>query len=218
MSDPNTSESSEVREIRINPVVPSESVLVATARGMRPKKAEELAPRDTRKHVETCPFCRGNEHKTPPLILRWPDHVPAGLRVAQPVSTKDIGATVLALVGQTSRPFPGRSLAELWDGQANASHWPLPISELAQARFDPDFPNYYGPLNSIVTPTLQYIIDPREGKLLYAWPKDRGEVNNLAHDPSYAGVLSQLQAELQAELHAWPRVLTAADGRHTAHY
>jgi UDPglucose--hexose-1-phosphate uridylyltransferase len=29
-----------VREIRINPIVPTESVLVATARGMRPKKAE----------------------------------------------------------------------------------------------------------------------------------------------------------------------------------
>jgi len=64
---------SEVREIRINPVVPAESVLVATARSMRPKKAEELAPRDTRKHVDTCPFCRGNEHKTPPAILRWPE-------------------------------------------------------------------------------------------------------------------------------------------------
>jgi len=34
-----------MREIRINPIVPTESVLMATARGMRPKKAEE---RDTR--------------------------------------------------------------------------------------------------------------------------------------------------------------------------
>ena len=73
MPDPNTPEPSEVREIRINPIVPSESVLVATARSMRPKKAEDLAPRDTRKHVETCPFCRGNEHKTPPAILTWPE-------------------------------------------------------------------------------------------------------------------------------------------------
>ncbi|MEW6119883.1 MAG: DUF4931 domain-containing protein [Pseudomonadota bacterium] len=62
----------EIREIRLNPIVPTESVLVATARSMRPKKAEELAPRDTRKHVETCPFCRGNEHKTPPAIMTWP--------------------------------------------------------------------------------------------------------------------------------------------------
>ncbi len=63
---------SHVREIRINPIVPSESVLVATARGMRPKKAEETAPRDTRVHVETCPFCRGNEAMTPPMIAAWP--------------------------------------------------------------------------------------------------------------------------------------------------
>jgi UDPglucose--hexose-1-phosphate uridylyltransferase len=63
---------SEIREIRINPIVPAESVLVATARAMRPKKAEDLAPRDTRKHVATCPFCRGNEHLTPPEILRSP--------------------------------------------------------------------------------------------------------------------------------------------------
>lgn len=64
--------SDEVREIRINPIVPGESVLVATARSMRPKKAEELAPRDIRAHVETCPFCVGNEHKTPPEIAAYP--------------------------------------------------------------------------------------------------------------------------------------------------
>ena len=62
-----------VREIRINPIVPTESVLVATARGMRPKKAEERIERDTRTHVDTCPFCRGNEDRTPPEITRWPE-------------------------------------------------------------------------------------------------------------------------------------------------
>ena len=61
-----------VREIRINPIVPSESVLVATARSMRPRKAEDPAPRDTRSHVDTCPFCRGNEDQTPPELLRVP--------------------------------------------------------------------------------------------------------------------------------------------------
>jgi len=65
--------SNAIREIRINPIVPSESVLVATARGMRPKKAEEPAPRDTRAHVDTCPFCRGNEDKTPPEIAAYPE-------------------------------------------------------------------------------------------------------------------------------------------------
>jgi len=61
-----------MREIRINPIVPTESVLVATARGMRPKKAEEKVQRDQRAHVDTCPFCRGNEERTPPAIKTWP--------------------------------------------------------------------------------------------------------------------------------------------------
>ncbi|MEJ2309090.1 MAG: DUF4931 domain-containing protein [Gammaproteobacteria bacterium] len=66
-------ERKSVREIRINPIVPTESVLVSTARGMRPRKAEEKVHRDTRAHVETCPFCQGNEDKTPPEIMAFPD-------------------------------------------------------------------------------------------------------------------------------------------------
>jgi UDPglucose--hexose-1-phosphate uridylyltransferase len=72
-----------VREIRINPIVPSESVLVATARSMRPRKEEEAAPRDTRKHVDTCPFCRGNEEKTPPEIRRFPEQGDWELRIVE---------------------------------------------------------------------------------------------------------------------------------------
>lgn len=66
-------EAASLREIRINPIIPSESVLVATARGMRPKKAEQSAPRDTRDHVDSCPFCSGNESMTPPAIVALPD-------------------------------------------------------------------------------------------------------------------------------------------------
>jgi UDPglucose--hexose-1-phosphate uridylyltransferase len=72
-----------VREIRINPIIPAESVLVATARSMRPKKAEAPAPRDTRSHVETCPFCRGNEHKTPPGILAIPNEPNWEVRIVE---------------------------------------------------------------------------------------------------------------------------------------
>ncbi len=60
-----------IREIRLNPVVPSESVLVATARSQRPRKAEAPVPRDTRPHVDTCPFCRGNEAQTPAAITAY---------------------------------------------------------------------------------------------------------------------------------------------------
>jgi len=70
-----------MREIRINPIVPTESVLVATARGMRPKKAEERVERDTRAVVETCPFCRGNEDRTPPSIKSYPDDKDWNIRI-----------------------------------------------------------------------------------------------------------------------------------------
>jgi UDPglucose--hexose-1-phosphate uridylyltransferase len=72
-----------VREIRINPIVPAESVLIATARGMRPKKEEERAPRDTRTHVDTCPFCRGNEDKTPPAIASYPNESEWSIRIVE---------------------------------------------------------------------------------------------------------------------------------------
>jgi UDPglucose--hexose-1-phosphate uridylyltransferase len=72
-----------VREIRINPIVPSESVLVATARSMRPKKAEVPAPRDTRARVETCPFCSGNETMTPPAIAAYPQAQDWRIRIVE---------------------------------------------------------------------------------------------------------------------------------------
>ncbi len=68
-----TEPSDSIREIRINPIVPSESVLVSTARGTRPRKDEAPAPRDTRKHVDRCPFCTGNEDMTPPTVAASPD-------------------------------------------------------------------------------------------------------------------------------------------------
>ncbi len=72
-----------IREIRINPVVPSESVLVATARSMRPRKEEAPAPRDARAHVDACPFCRGNEAMTPPAIAAFPTSDDWDIRIVE---------------------------------------------------------------------------------------------------------------------------------------
>jgi UDPglucose--hexose-1-phosphate uridylyltransferase len=72
-----------VREIRIDPVVPTESVLVSTARGQRPRKKEQPAPRDTRAHVETCPFCRGNEQMTPPQIASYGESGQWDIRIVE---------------------------------------------------------------------------------------------------------------------------------------
>lgn len=71
MSKQKSADPAAIREIRINPVIPGESVLVATARRMRPKQDEEKLSRDARPHVEKCPFCSGNEHMTPPPIATF---------------------------------------------------------------------------------------------------------------------------------------------------
>ena len=94
-----------VREIRIDPIVPTESVLVSTARGQRPQKKEEPAPRDTREHVDKCPFCRGNEHMTPPAILSYPNSEEWEVRIVEnlyPVlSDEKIGTDVTQGLRQT---------------------------------------------------------------------------------------------------------------------
>ena len=62
-----------IREIRIDPIVPTQSVLVSTSRGKRPLKNEPFLPGDIPGYVETCPFCRGNEHLTPTAVFQLPD-------------------------------------------------------------------------------------------------------------------------------------------------
>ena len=51
-----SSKQDEYREIRINPIVPTESVLVSTARGLRPRKAEKPLEHSAKSKVDTCPF------------------------------------------------------------------------------------------------------------------------------------------------------------------
>ena len=60
------------REIRINPIVPTESVLISTERGLRPRKEEPPIAVDKEEKLSSCPFCVGNETQTPPTLASWP--------------------------------------------------------------------------------------------------------------------------------------------------
>ena len=62
----------KTREIRINPIIPAESVLIATERGGRPGSEKQKTALDGRQFVQDCPFCPGNEEKTPEEIYRFP--------------------------------------------------------------------------------------------------------------------------------------------------
>ena len=72
-----------IREIRINPVVPTESVLVSTERGLRPRKKEKSCPLSSEPLVTNCPFCKGNEEQTPPTIVSWPSNGEWKIRIVE---------------------------------------------------------------------------------------------------------------------------------------
>jgi arylsulfatase A-like enzyme len=61
-----------------------------------------------------------------PLLILGPGGVPQGQTIDEPVSLRDLPATVLDLAGLPGRsPFPGRSLARTWTGPSGPSDPPI---------------------------------------------------------------------------------------------
>lgn len=133
-----------------------------------------------------------------PLIFHWPGHIPVGLRVEQPVSLKDISATIMELVGAPQGQFPGKSLVQLWNGHETPDQWPMPVSELARDRQYSGSPaDVHAEIESIVTPEFQLILDDHEGPSLYNWQADPQERDNLFNSPHYEAIGIELAAELK---------------------
>ena len=157
-----------------------------------------------------------DESLTMPMLVRWPAQVPAGSRVTDTISNVDFAATLLEAAGQAASDLPeqqGRSfLAQLRGEQVE--DWRQAVYYRYWEHDDPEHhaPAHYG----VRTPTHKYIryyndglgspgssdrIMPIEDEL-YDLVADPQEMTNVAGDPSYAGVLENLQsltAQLQAE-------------------
>lgn len=133
-----------------------------------------------------------------PLIFYWPGHLSAGFRIKQPVSTKDIPATILQLLGVSHSQFPGNSLAALWNGQIPPDQWPMPVSELKRDRqLFGISSNGHGEIESIVSSEMQLILDPRDGPSLYDWQLDPQAKVDLFRSPRYEAIRTVLSAELK---------------------
>ncbi len=137
-----------------------------------------------------------------PLMLQWPGHLPAGVRIARPVSIASLPGTVMDLIGAgNNNVFPGPSLAQLWRGATNADPWPNPMAELGHMPFEsPENPCKYGAMDSLVSPAWQYIAHQRLGEQLYDWKNDVGELNNLANTPTGQAITSNFELRLQRRL------------------
>jgi arylsulfatase A-like enzyme len=141
-----------------------------------------------------------------PLVIVDPQRVPAGRLVVEPVSLRDIPATVVDLLGLASAaPFPGRSLARFWDGneQAKASaREPLlmeagkPLGLTNQGRE----PVAKGPMNSLIADGMHYIRTADGLEELYGLSSDPEERTNLAVYPFASEPLQRFRTRLSAML------------------
>lgn len=141
-----------------------------------------------------------------PMLIIPPSGTVAktGLTVRDPVTIRDIAATIADMAGLASAaPFPGESLLRFSkDGSAESDvDRPAILSELVPN--DPTNRNYWGlpvahpPRASLKDTEWSYMRREVEiGEQLYHLTEDPREQRNLAQDPSTQGLLHQLRERL----------------------
>jgi arylsulfatase A-like enzyme len=140
-----------------------------------------------------------------PLLISFSGHVPEGRRVADAVSLRNLGATVLDLLPAAgSAPLPGRSLARFWTDGAGA-----PDTIVASTDQDPTAPAWYpnsnGDLNAIAFGGFNYIRNQGDGsEELYDFEGDVLERWNLAGTDSGQRLLPRYRAALAAAVGLGP--------------
>ncbi|HLK32480.1 MAG TPA: sulfatase, partial [Terriglobales bacterium] len=133
-----------------------------------------------------------------PLIFWEPGRLPQGIRIATPVSTVSLPATLLDLVhNNDAGPIPGISLAKLWTNPGQTSEVMPVVSELEQFKLTPLFPNYYGRLTSITTPQWHYISGGKEGEELFPCCGNQPELKNLANTDEGKRLCQEFQKQLE---------------------
>jgi len=141
-----------------------------------------------------------------PLVIVDPQRVPAGRVVSEPMSLRDVPATVVDLLGLgRDAPFPSRSLARFW-GQTGKAESQLsepllmetgkPLVLTNQGRE----PAAKGPMKSLVARGMHYIRSADGIEELYALRSDPEERLNLAGSPAARAILQGFRDRLAAML------------------
>ena len=116
-----------------------------------------------------------------PLLILAPGKIGSAVRVPQPVSLRDLSATLLDLAGLDGvRRFPGWSLSRYWTGAGGESS-PL-LSEVSKGyNTPPAVPVSRGPMRSLVGRGMHYILNGDGEEELYDYQTDDAETTNLLH-------------------------------------
>ncbi len=144
-----------------------------------------------------------------PLLVLMPGRVPAGRVVREPVSLRDLPATVASLLGpRAGAPFPGSSWARYWEPtEAGVSPKADPllaeIDRQEELRLDrPPPPAARGRMTEVVAEGKVYIRNGDGREELYDLERDPREVNDLAGAAASAPLLERLRATLKGLLAA----------------
>jgi arylsulfatase A-like enzyme len=141
-----------------------------------------------------------------PLVLYYPGHVPAGVRVENPVTNAVIPATVLDLLGADESKLPGPALSSLWKTAPIETGWPNPLSELAQNKYpgmrdrqaDQLIPTATsGAMRSVITSKWHMIVHEKLGDQIYERTRDPGESDNLINTPLGRTAALSLKSRLE---------------------
>ena len=134
-----------------------------------------------------------------PLVLRYPPRVPAGRRIAEVVSLRDLPATILALAGSPSEGLSGTPLSRTWMPGGGDAPGSSPISQVIKSReADPKERNATTWLESVFDERYHYIRSGLGREELYAWRTDSLELVDLAGSAG-KDVIPRLRARLEAE-------------------
>ncbi len=158
-----------------------------------------------------------------PLVLRWPGHLPAGLRVDAPVGLVDIVPTVLAATGagaDAAADLPGRDLAALAKTGADPP-W-IHVAELTRFRDDATVPEIQIALRE--GSDRRFLRTARDGSQ-NAWrfdlerdPRELYEIPIQPGTPAWSALEARLDGvrtqfrEQRAHAASWPIRPEALDG------
>jgi arylsulfatase A-like enzyme len=139
-----------------------------------------------------------------PLVIVDPKGMPAGLEVAEPVSLRDLPATVLDLLGLGREAvFPGRSLARfrnLRNGGAIPEFEPLLMETDTPALLTNQGrePVARGPMKAVVAGGMHYIRSGDGIEELYALEHDPEEQEDASTRPDAQAVLEGFRGYLRS--------------------
>jgi arylsulfatase A-like enzyme len=137
-----------------------------------------------------------------PLLVVHPKLAPAAKVISTPVSTRNIAATITDLTGYgDTSPFPGSSLARLWESKEKSPGFPDPIvSEVNRAHKLMEelahVPAARGVMRSLREGRLMYIRNGDGIEELYDLAADPDELHDLSRKPTYARDLTRLRESL----------------------